>query len=169
MKNEKQIPITVYISGAFGVHKELGYLLSFGTDKYAQYDRSPFVRYIPKGKRKPTGCRVTSTPYLLVLLGHGYPDPADPFTDKTMSGSGCMVSKSRYSSFDDRYKTDFDQVIDKHLKGITITIQGSDLILMDVRHTVGTNFLKEHAMRDKGKPGELNIEGGAPVLKQYDY
>ncbi len=128
--------ITIYQSTAFGVAKYEGTLVAIGAKKYAQYDNAPFIHFVPKGKRKPTGLIATSHPYLVVLEGHGHVSPADPFTTPSESSTGLMVSSSRYSSFDERYKTDFDPILNEVVKN------SASSVLMDVRHTVNTNFLK---------------------------
>jgi hypothetical protein len=126
MKNQK---ITIYKSGSFGVQKYEGKLLDLGKKDYAQYKGAPFVDFIPARKR--TGSRLIATfqPYLVVLLGVGHPEVPSPFGPTTVS-NGLTTKMSKYSSFDERYKTDFDQDLDAYLETLP-----ADQILMDVRHT----------------------------------
>ena len=145
MKNTQE-PITVYIRSAFGPTKVEGFLIAFGTDKYAQYNKSPFVHFTPKGKRKPTGVRATSDPYLLVLKGHGYPSPADPMDPIASSSPGITAKQSRFTSFDDRYQEDFDKLIAPFVSGPGIECPNPKL-LIDIRNTKGTNFIAEHPLR----------------------
>jgi len=120
---------TIYTTSEFmgNVFKIECTLVDFGFRKYAQYDKAAFVRYIPKGKRTETGFTKGYHPYILILEGHGHPEPEDMFLDLGKSESGLNVKRSKYMSFDDRYKTDFDAVIDQILP--------QKKVLFDERHT----------------------------------
>ncbi len=128
MKSEK---ITIYTSSIFGVRKAEGTLLRIGKKDYAQYRDCPYVHFIPKGKRKPDGVMGTYQPYIVVLKGHGHPDPQSPFTEPKRSESGLIVRTTRMSCYHDDYKIEFDEMI----KPIVEKAE----VLMDVRHTVGTS------------------------------
>lgn len=127
--------VTIYSSGAFGVHKTEATIIDFGTKKYAQYDKAPFATYIPKGKRKPTGFVQGYNPYIVIIDGHGHIDPQDAYTKPKDIGSGMTSRMSRFSSFDERYKTEFDQALTDYIK--------DKKVLMDVRHTVNTNTINK--------------------------
>lgn len=129
--------ITIYQSGAFGIQKYEATLVKIGANDYAQYKNSPFIHFIPKGKRKPIGLRATCYPYLVVLKGTGYPDPADGLSAPVMSASGLECRESRHLSFDDRYKTEFDEI----LKSVDMSNA-----IMDIRHTVGTNLVPQEEL-----------------------
>lgn len=110
--------VTIYTtSEMFGsVQAHRGKLVEYGRKKYAQYDQAPFVIFIPKGKRNP--CKIIKgyRPYLLIIKGHDTPDPEGMFdktTSRTEQDGKVFIQNSKYSSFDDRYKIDFDQIINK--------------------------------------------------------
>jgi len=114
---ETKTPVTIFTSsGFFGVHKEEAWLLEHGTRPYAQYPAAPFVKFVPKGKRKPTGWIGTYKPYCVILAGHGLPvDPGSPFDPVESTTPGVACTASRYSSCDDRYATDFNAQLNKFL------------------------------------------------------
>ena len=129
--------VTIYVTSEFmgSVIKREGTLIDCGLQKYAQFDRAPFVKYIPKGKRNATGFVKTSFPYLLIIEGWNQPEPADFLTPGITDANGTTIKISRYMSFDERYKTDFDFMILPHL--------AKSNVILDVRHTVGTELIKE--------------------------
>ena len=129
---------TMYYEDGFGsISKMEIKLIECGTRQYAQYSAAPFVKYVQKGKRKPSGYIKGYEPYILILKGTGHPEPASMF-DKVSDKDGVSVSKSRYLSYDKRYKTDFDHVIDEYIKDNNVTV------LFDHRSTKG--------MGSHGKP-----------------
>ena len=124
--------ITIYTSTGMGITKIEGTIISIGRRPYAQYDSAPFVTYVPKGKRKPQGIIATAYPYLVVLKGHGHVEPEGAMVRVHENKQiGIQVSKSKYAMFDDRYKTDFDEVLNEYL----VFGGNPDVVLMDVRHT----------------------------------
>lgn len=125
---------TVYTNGVFGVSKQEVKLLDFGTKKYAQYNNAVFVHFIKKGKRKPEGFVKGYKPYMLILEGINHPEPADAFGPVQVKGD-LETKMTRFSSFDDRYLTEFDEKISEYIKDKNI--------LMDVRFTVNTNLIKK--------------------------
>lgn len=132
--------VTIYTSTGMGITKMEGTIISIGRRPYAQYDQAPFVTFVPKGKRKPQGVIATAYPYLVVLAGHGHIDPPSPMVEQETNQIGIQVSKSRYALFDDRYKTDFDDILNEYL--VTQFFGGSpDVVLMDVRHTMAVNHV----------------------------
>lgn len=109
-------------------------LIEVGRKNYAQYDNAPYVVFIPKGKRKPFVTRATSYPYLLVIEGHGHPEPAD-MLGEGKTENGVTIRQSTYSSFDEAYKTDFDAIINPYLTDKNV--------IVDVRQTVGKEVVNE--------------------------
>lgn len=106
-ESEKGKKVTIYTTSEFmgNVVKYEGKLVDYGTRKYAQYNTAPFVDFIPDGKRKTIRIQKTYKPYLLILLGSGYPEP------ETMCPPEGGMSK--YSSHDDRWRNDFDETLSK--------------------------------------------------------
>lgn len=147
MTNKKVV--TLYMSGAFGVQKLEGSLVEFGTKPYAQYPKAPYVVLIPKGKRKPIGILKGYAPYMVLLEGVGHPDVFDPFGPKKDSGNA-ITQTSRFSSFDERYKTEFDTVLNK------VVSENPAAVLMDVRHTVRTNVVNGPHQEEKKEQFYLN-------------
>lgn len=129
----KENQITVYWSGEFmgSINKQEGTLIQHGTRKYAQYNNAPFVEMVPAGKRK--GIRISReyNPFILILEGTGHPDPQSMWGEITSSSPGITVRQAKYSSFDDRWETDFDQMIDGYVA------QNNVKVIADYRHTKG--------------------------------
>jgi hypothetical protein len=100
-----------------GIIKCEGKLVDHGTQKYAQYDAAPFVNFIPKGKRNVRGfVQAEYKPSLLILAGHGHPEPDSMFGVETPNEAGtAFTSRSRYMSCDPRWQSDFDARIDAYL------------------------------------------------------
>ena len=126
--------VTIYTSSdMFGsIIKAEGELLDYGVKQYAQYDAAPFARFIPKGKRKPTGFVKGFQPYVLILEGLGHPTPAGMFDAPVVQGD-VIIKQSTYTSFDEGYKTDFDKKMSEYIK--------EHVVVMDIRNTVNTNFI----------------------------
>ncbi len=61
--------VTIYSKSSFGVNKFEGKILEFGQQPYAQYPNATFVKFIPKGKRKPYGFIEELWP---IFFGHKY-------------------------------------------------------------------------------------------------
>jgi len=136
MLNEK-IKITIYSTSDFmgNVTKIEGTFNDMGQKDYAQYNAAPFITFTPRGKRTAYIKRATYNPYLLVIEGWGHPQPADFLNEGTTDANGTTVRESRYRSFDDGYKTDFDSIINPYLSGKDV--------IMDIRQTVGTNIMNQ--------------------------
>lgn len=132
---ENKNNVTIYISSAFGVSQIEASLMDFGTKPYAQYPNAPFVHFVRKGKRKPEGFVKTSEPYIVILEGHGHIKPEDAYTSPVNIGSGMTSTQSRYSCFDERYKTEFDPKLSEYIK--------DKKVLMDIRSTVQTNVINK--------------------------
>ena len=117
--------ITVYTTSEFmgTVQRYEGTLIEQG----AQYENAPFVSFIPKGKRN--GVRIVK--YILILKGWNHPEPEDMFGNSLgRFSNGVMIKESKYSSFDDGYKIDFNNVIDKYIA------ENPALLLADYREAV---------------------------------
>ena len=138
MKDTGKQTVTIYTTNGFGsVSKYVGTIVDFGLKQYAQYDRAPFFSYVPKGKRNATGTVKGFQPYIVILKGNGHPEPADMLDKGTPDSNGVTVSKSRYMSFDERYKTDFDAVLND------IVNNNPSIVLMDCRHTMNTETVNK--------------------------
>jgi hypothetical protein len=112
--------VTVYWTSEFmgNVVKAEGTLIGYGRMKYAQYDDAPFVDFIPRGKRKAIRVLKTYKPYLLVIEGWCGPDP-----DPMCPPEGGM---SKYSSFNPRWKSDFDREVNERLNVVADFREGSE-------------------------------------------
>lgn len=113
------------------VQRYEGTLIDQGCMKYAQYENAPFVAFIPKGKRN--GIRIVKgyNPYILILKGWNHPAPEDMFGNlKGVYKYGVTIKESKYKSFDNGYKIDFNKVIDEYLSNNT------GVLLADYREAV---------------------------------
>ena len=133
MENTIKEKITVYTTSEFmgNVQKYEGTLIDQGKMKYAQYDNAPFVSFVPKGKRN--GCRIVKgyNPYILILKGWNHPTPEDMFENSLgEKKDGVTIKKSKYLSFDDGFKTDFNNVIDDYI------VKNPAVLLADYREAV---------------------------------
>ena len=131
MKN-KENQITVYWTGEFfgSVIKKEGTLIEHGTRKYAQYNNAPFVKMIPARKRNGVMIAKEYNPFILVLEGVGHPEP-EGMWKSSQPVNGVTVTESRYSSFDDRWVTDFDKMIDAYVA------ENKVKVIADYRYTKG--------------------------------
>lgn len=132
---KKENQITVYWTGEFfgSVIKKEGTLIEHGTRKYAQYNNAPFVKMIPAGKRNPVLIAKEYKPFILVLEGTGHPEPQSMWKESNTPVAGVTVTEAKYSSFDDRWDTDFDKMIDAYIEEIGVNV------IADYRHTKGFN------------------------------
>lgn len=91
--------VKLYLSGMFGVVSTTCKTLKITTGvKYAQYDNATRIEYVEKGKRLGRRLILDYKPWLLVVDQKNAINPHD--------GDGSKVS--RYTSFDPRYQTDFE-------------------------------------------------------------
>ena len=125
-------PVTVYLQGGMGmsITKIEGKLKNVGARKYAQYGAAAFVDIVPKGKRKARRYTQTSGPYMLVLKGVGHPDLDDGF-EVTSTSNDVTIRRSKYASFDPRWKEDADKQIDSYIASSGVEV------LADFRETKG--------------------------------
>lgn len=123
-----------YSSSRFfgNIIKVEGNLVKVEVKPYAQYNSVPQVIFIPKGKRKPMSYIASGyKPFVLILGGDGHPNPGDPFVPVQSKVDGAIVSKSQYASFDDRWESDFDSMINQYLASNPVKVIG------DYRYTKG--------------------------------
>lgn len=112
----KQGPVTIYSRSEWGmgVRKTEARAFGFAVVAYAQYPSAVECHFVGKGQRKVRGFVQTSTASLLVLEGHGHPDPDTG--DIVLSETPTMrVTKGRYMSQDPRWQSDFDAMIDAYI------------------------------------------------------
>lgn len=133
MENTIKEKITVYTTSEFmgNVQRYEGTLIEQGRMEYAQYENAPFVSFVPKGKRN--GIRIVKgyNPYILILKGWNHPEPEDMFgNSKGAYKDGVTIKESKYKSFDDGYKIDFNKVIDEYISNNT------EALLADYRETI---------------------------------
>ena len=97
--------VALYRVGMFGVSRIDCKTLKLETgQKYAQYSNATRVTYLEKGKRKPMAFMLAERePWLRVVEGKTAPTPADGMVSQ---GDGSSIS--RYTSYDIRYITDFE-------------------------------------------------------------
>ena len=117
MNREK---ITVYTISEFfgGVVTHRGYLIEHGRKKYAQYTSVPFVKFTPKGKRKPCTFIKGYEPYILIVAGWDTPESKGMFYNEGKTENGVTIKKAEYLAHDERYRTDFNVVIDEAMEVI---------------------------------------------------
>lgn len=106
--------VTIYTTGGFGNIVAIeAKLESHGTVQYAQYPNAVQVKFIKKGCRKTSGFIQSYNPNLLIVSGWNNPKPEDMNNAAvTCPKTGLQTSRSRYTSFDSRYQSDFDATID---------------------------------------------------------
>jgi hypothetical protein len=75
--------------------------------KYAQFNSATKVTFTPVRKRNKRGFWVTSHPFLVIVRREDAIEPDSMFGAATVDENGTRISKSRYSSFDKGFVTDF--------------------------------------------------------------
>jgi len=125
--------VTYYFQGDFGmsINKVEGKLVDIELRKWAQYRYSPSIKMIPKRKRLVREYRQTYKPFFLVLEGHGHPDLDDGYVPVKSSVPGVQVKKSKYSSFDPRWKEEGTSVLDQYIQ------ESGAKIIVDYRESSG--------------------------------
>lgn len=105
-------PATMYLAGEFfgNINKIDVTDIKIKVKKYAQYEAALYVTFIPKGKRNPRTTILSYSPYILVLKGYNTPVP-----QSSMKQISPGVEQSVYSSFDDRWQSDFDKIVDEYI------------------------------------------------------
>lgn len=88
------------------------WLVDHGTRKYAQYDAAPFVRLIKKRARTVLQIQQSYSPYIAIVEGWDLDLKTEELYSKTLSSdNGVTVKTSKYSSFDSRYVSDFEETL----------------------------------------------------------
>ena len=110
-----KIKATIYHSSEFTgrILKTEVYLLKHYTREYAQYKNAVCVEFIPKGKRKPRRIIKGYRPYILILKDWNNIDP-DSGYKIIKNDENVIIRESKYNSFDDNYKKDFDNIINNY-------------------------------------------------------
>lgn len=99
--------VTLYLRGMFGVGATACRKLKITTGvQYAQYSNAIRLEYVEKGKRTGRRCILDYKPWLRVVDSKQAVSPADPLVSNE---DGSKVS--RYTSFDPRYCTDFEDLL----------------------------------------------------------
>jgi len=110
---EKQKATIYYSTEFFGSIQSIEcYLVEHGTREYAQYKNAPYVKFIPKGKRKICQIIKGYQPYILIVENWNQPKPDGLYSEDTKTNNNVVICESKYQSFDDRYKSDFDNIIE---------------------------------------------------------
>ena len=110
--------VTIYLTSSFlgNVTRTEARLYETGRRRYAQYERAPYLKFKPKGKRKFRIWHGTFQPYAVVVEGWDGPDPGNGFNPSETFEYGPLGkvtgASAKYSSFDPRYKSDFDAVLE---------------------------------------------------------
>jgi len=120
---------TFYTSGEFmgNIHRRDCRSLEIFIKPYAQYPSAIELTFVKKGCRTKLRTVLTYKPYLVVVPTSSAIDP-----DSMMHNErpGCSpdvtVSESRYSSFDDRWRTDFDKKLAEAKTPILADYRGFD-------------------------------------------
>jgi len=89
---------------------------SVGIRPYAQYDNAVHVHFVAKGKRKRSGFVKSHKPFVLILEGHGHPDPATLYGEAEATENGeASVARGRYRCFDPGWVRDFRALMSAHI------------------------------------------------------
>lgn len=103
--------VALYRAGMFGISRINCKTLEISTGlKYAQYEDAIRVVYLEKGKRKPVAFILLYAPWLRVLAMDKAVDPPDLFIREG------DVQITKYSSFDPRWETDFEDANQDDIK-----------------------------------------------------
>jgi hypothetical protein len=122
MKTEfDEIKVTIYTRSEFfgNIVKREAYLKEIKIGKWAQYGKAVYTTMKIKHKRGFQTNVQSYNPYIVIVEGWNRPDPKDMF-DVIEQRENVTVKKSSYSSFDDRFSTDFDSLVDSGKIGTVI-------------------------------------------------
>ncbi len=121
-------------------------LESFTFRKYAQYSNALEVIHTPKRKRTKyrkiyTPCG--GSPDILIVEGWNNPTPNGIYDEsktetKDTEFGQVTISRSSYMSFDDRFQSDFDTMINKDIES------GKIKVVLDVRGEAYSKAIIEH-------------------------
>jgi hypothetical protein len=83
---------------------------------YAQFSDAVHVKYVPKGARRQRGFVKSFKPFVLILEGHGHPDPDSLFGEAVPSSvEGVSVAHGRHSAFGDEWTNDFRGMMGRYI------------------------------------------------------
>ena len=116
MTDLKKQKVTIYFRGMLGYSKVEARAWDVRFGKYAQYSNASFVKFLQPRKRKARCIGDRGDAKVVVLKGWGHPSPDDPFTSPEVTETGCIVRKSRYSSFAPEFDTEFDTWLEQYLE-----------------------------------------------------
>jgi hypothetical protein len=99
-------PATLYFQGDLGMayRKLEARDVELFVRPYAQYSAAVRVRFIPKGARHPREMWLTYGPKLVILAGHGHPEPNGMWTAPESSSTGVTTQMSRHAAFSDEWE-----------------------------------------------------------------
>ncbi len=108
--------VTIYFrSEMFGNYLKIEARSYFTEIKpYAQYPSAVKFSWVPKGARSARAFIQTYRPSLLILDGHGHPDPAPMFGEEKDEG-GVSARRSQHLSFSEEWDTEFNEMIRAHV------------------------------------------------------
>lgn len=105
---------TVYYKGGMGIVRKVVKRVEVECGKYAQFNNALFVTYREPRQRRDRCFTQTDFPSLLIVEGVDTPEPASMWGSHSTRG-GVTTSRSRYSSCDPRWQSDFDGMIDAEI------------------------------------------------------
>lgn len=118
-------PITIYTTSEFmgNLVRYEGSYVSHGQRPYAQYKNAPYIQFKPKGKRKVAEIIRCYNPFILVLEGHGHPEPDGLYSKdeaRKNNTDGTRVLEANHMSFSSKWREDFNSLIEPTLAKATI-------------------------------------------------
>ena len=102
---------TIYICGPFGYSRREVKEGSVQVKPYAQYTDAVHLTFKEPRQRHTRSWVEGYRPNVVILEGWGHLTTASPFEEV-----GPGVSQTKYASFDDHYKVDFSEKLEKYLK-----------------------------------------------------
>ncbi len=112
-KTQRFENVAVYVKGGLGSPIRINCKFVEVTTgvKYAQHTDAVSITFLEKGKRKTRGAVYGYQPFV-VVTSLDAPAPADMFAPaEVCEATGVSFSKSRYTSFDPRYQSDFMETL----------------------------------------------------------
>lgn len=109
-------PVTLYFQGDLGMayRKLEARDVNIFFRPYAQYSAAARVRFTPKGARTQRELMLTYKPKLIILAGHGHPDPKGMWTDAKPSGDGVTTQMSRHMAFSEEWESEARDMIEAY-------------------------------------------------------
>ena len=122
---------TVYTKGEFmgNIIKTEVRKVEVNERPYAQYANALELRIVKKGARKERGKVLTGpAPFLVVVKGHGHPEPGDLFGgDKTVDANGTVTMRGTYAAFDKGWVEDFRKDVDLEGAEVLFDAEGHEV------------------------------------------